>query len=132
MKEECIAGSLGIETRYPFIDRKVVQEYLNLSPDLKNQSGVGTHDEGIHCSDKIAAPKSACTDDIDNYQTGYQSTRRLQRSAYIADKGPFFRQIKSSSAALQFVCVLMIFLRHWAVGPDRSLARLEPARHGLA
>jgi asparagine synthase (glutamine-hydrolysing) len=38
MKEECIAGSLGIETRYPFLDRKVVQEYLNLSPDLKNQA----------------------------------------------------------------------------------------------
>jgi asparagine synthetase B (glutamine-hydrolysing) len=38
MKEECIAGSLGIETRYPFLDRRVVQEYLNLSNDLKNQS----------------------------------------------------------------------------------------------
>jgi hypothetical protein len=34
MKEECIAGSLGIETRYPFLDRRVVQEYLNLSNDL--------------------------------------------------------------------------------------------------
>lgn len=38
MKEECIAGSLGIETRYPFLDRAVVQEYLNLTPGLKNQS----------------------------------------------------------------------------------------------
>lgn len=37
MKEECVAGSLGLETRYPFLDRRVVQEYLNLSPDLKNQ-----------------------------------------------------------------------------------------------
>jgi len=36
MKEECIAGSLGIETRYPFLDRMVVQEYLWLTPDLKN------------------------------------------------------------------------------------------------
>jgi len=36
MKEECIAGSLGIETRYPFLDRQLVQEYLWLSPDLKN------------------------------------------------------------------------------------------------
>jgi asparagine synthase (glutamine-hydrolysing) len=38
MKEECIAGSLGIETRYPFLDRNLVQEYLHLSPDLKNKS----------------------------------------------------------------------------------------------
>ena len=36
IKEECIAGSLGIETRYPFLDKKVVQEFLNLSSDLKN------------------------------------------------------------------------------------------------
>lgn len=36
MKEECIAGSLGIETRYPFLDRKVVQSYLNLNHNLKN------------------------------------------------------------------------------------------------
>ena len=38
MKEECIAGSLGIETRYPFLDRKLVQEYLWLKPHLKNSS----------------------------------------------------------------------------------------------
>lgn len=38
MKEECIAGSLGIETRYPFLDRQVVQEYLSLTPELKNRS----------------------------------------------------------------------------------------------
>lgn len=37
MKEECVAGSLGIETRYPFLDRKVVQEFLNLKPSLKNR-----------------------------------------------------------------------------------------------
>ncbi len=37
MKEECIAGSLGIETRYPFLDKKVVQEFINLRPDLKNK-----------------------------------------------------------------------------------------------
>ena len=36
IKEECIAGSLGIETGYPFLDKKVVQEFLNLSSDLKN------------------------------------------------------------------------------------------------
>lgn len=37
MKEECIAGSLGIETRYPFLDRDLVQEYLWLLPELKNR-----------------------------------------------------------------------------------------------
>ena len=36
MKEECVAGSLGMETRYPFLDRELVQEFLWLSADLKN------------------------------------------------------------------------------------------------
>lgn len=35
-KEEFVAGSYGIETRYPFLDINVVQEFLNLHPDLKN------------------------------------------------------------------------------------------------
>jgi asparagine synthetase B (glutamine-hydrolysing) len=35
-KEEYVAGSFGIETRYPYLDKKVVQEFLNLSPGLKN------------------------------------------------------------------------------------------------
>tara|TARA_A100001011_G_C14322541_1_gene851635 strand:- start:20882 stop:22201 length:1320 start_codon:yes stop_codon:yes gene_type:complete len=36
-KEESIGGSFGMETRYPFLDKKLVQEYLNLTPDLKNK-----------------------------------------------------------------------------------------------
>lgn len=36
-KEEYVAGSFGIETRYPFLDVELVQEYLNLSVDLKNK-----------------------------------------------------------------------------------------------
>lgn len=36
-KEECIAGSLGIETRYPLLDQNVVQCFLNLTPELKNK-----------------------------------------------------------------------------------------------
>lgn len=36
MKEEHVAGSYGIEGRYPFLDRDVVQEFLWLSPELKN------------------------------------------------------------------------------------------------
>ena len=37
-KEENVAGSLGIETRYPFLDKKVVQEFLWLSTELKNKN----------------------------------------------------------------------------------------------
>ena len=36
-KEEAIGGSFGIETRYPFLDKDLVQEYLNLVPNLKNK-----------------------------------------------------------------------------------------------
>jgi asparagine synthetase B (glutamine-hydrolysing) len=35
-KEECVAGSWSIETRYPFLDKFFVQEFLNLLPELKN------------------------------------------------------------------------------------------------
>lgn len=35
-KEEYVAGAYGIETRYPFLDKAVVQEFLWLSPQLKN------------------------------------------------------------------------------------------------
>ena len=35
-KEEYIAGSYGIETRYPYLDKYVVQEFLYLSSTLKN------------------------------------------------------------------------------------------------
>lgn len=36
-KEEYVAGAFGIETRYPFLDRDVVQEFLWLTPELKNR-----------------------------------------------------------------------------------------------
>ena len=36
MKEECVAGSLGMETRYPFLDRSVIQEFLWLTAEMKN------------------------------------------------------------------------------------------------
>jgi asparagine synthetase B (glutamine-hydrolysing) len=35
-KEEYVAGSYGIEARYPFLDKKVVQEFLNLKSEVKN------------------------------------------------------------------------------------------------
>jgi asparagine synthetase B (glutamine-hydrolysing) len=37
-KEEYIAGAYGIETRYPFLDRDLVQEFLWLTPELKNRN----------------------------------------------------------------------------------------------
>lgn len=35
-KEEHVAGTYGIEARYPYLDKNLVQEFLNLSPRLKN------------------------------------------------------------------------------------------------
>ena len=37
-KEEYVAGAYGIEARYPFLDIQVVQEFLWLSPSLKNSN----------------------------------------------------------------------------------------------
>ncbi|MDC0055703.1 asparagine synthase-related protein [Deltaproteobacteria bacterium] len=36
MKEEHVSGTHGIEGRYPFLDKQVVQEFLWLKPELKN------------------------------------------------------------------------------------------------
>ena len=33
---ECVAGAYGIEGRFPFFDRALVQEFLRLKPNLKN------------------------------------------------------------------------------------------------
>ena len=38
MKEEYVAGSYGIEGRYPFLDKYVVQEFLWLMNELKNKN----------------------------------------------------------------------------------------------
>ena len=35
-KDEYIIGCLGLETRYPFLDKTFVQEFLWLKPELKN------------------------------------------------------------------------------------------------
>jgi asparagine synthase (glutamine-hydrolysing) len=37
-KEEYVAGSYGIEARYPFLDKDVIQEFLWLSVDMKNKN----------------------------------------------------------------------------------------------
>lgn len=44
-KEEYIAGHYGIETRYPFLDKYLVQEFLWLSSQLKNSKYKSTLDE---------------------------------------------------------------------------------------
>lgn len=36
-KEEVVGGSHGLETRYPFLDRRVVQEFIWLAPSVKNE-----------------------------------------------------------------------------------------------
>ena len=36
-KEEVVAGAYGLETRYPFLDKAVVQEFLHLTVELKNR-----------------------------------------------------------------------------------------------
>jgi asparagine synthetase B (glutamine-hydrolysing) len=35
-KDEMVAGLFGIEGRYPFLDRQLIQAFLRLSPALKN------------------------------------------------------------------------------------------------
>jgi len=37
-KEEYVAGCYGIETRYPYLDTALVQEFLWLTPELKNKN----------------------------------------------------------------------------------------------
>ena len=44
-KEEYVAGHFGIETRYPFLDRNLVQEFLWLSAKLKNSKYKSALDE---------------------------------------------------------------------------------------
>jgi asparagine synthase (glutamine-hydrolysing) len=36
-KEEYVGGAFAIETRYPFLDKDLVQEFLWLKPELKNE-----------------------------------------------------------------------------------------------
>ena len=37
-KEEYVTGAYGIEGRYPFLDKQLVQEFLWLTPELKNKN----------------------------------------------------------------------------------------------
>ena len=50
-KEEYVAGHFGIETRYPFLDNDLVQEFLWLSPQLKNKKYKSVLDEYLIVND---------------------------------------------------------------------------------
>jgi asparagine synthetase B (glutamine-hydrolysing) len=50
-KEEYIAGHFGIETRYPFLDKDLVQEFLWLNADLKNSKYKSCLDEYLKVND---------------------------------------------------------------------------------
>jgi asparagine synthetase B (glutamine-hydrolysing) len=49
-KEEYVGGSFGIEMRYPFLDKDVVQEFLWLHQDLKNKEYKAPIDYYFRCN----------------------------------------------------------------------------------
>ena len=50
-KEEYDAGSYGIETRYPYLDKYVVQEFLWLDASLKNSKYKSVLDDYLTTSE---------------------------------------------------------------------------------
>jgi len=50
-KDEYILGRHGIEGRYPFLDKQVVQEFLWLAPPLKNEAYKGAIEHFLACHD---------------------------------------------------------------------------------
>ena len=50
-KEEYVAGSYGIETRYPYLDKYVVQEFLWLDASLKNSKYKSVLDDYLTTSE---------------------------------------------------------------------------------
>jgi len=56
-KEEYVAGHFGIETRYPFLDKQLVQEFLWLSVDLKNSKYKSALDEYLAVNNFPYEPK---------------------------------------------------------------------------
>jgi len=56
-KEEYVAGHFGIETRYPFLDKDLVQEFLWLTADLKNSKYKSALDEYLQVNNFPFEPK---------------------------------------------------------------------------
>ena len=67
-KEEYVAGSYGIETRYPFLDKQVVQEFLWLNSSLKNKKYKAPIDEYLS-KNNYPFQKGA--------KTGFQANKNL-------------------------------------------------------
>eukprot|EP00913_Durusdinium_trenchii_P020614 g19360.t1 len=58
MKEELVAGVHGVEARYPFLDRMVVQEFLWLSPTVKNAKYKAPEKSQVYTSFAKPDPKA--------------------------------------------------------------------------
>jgi len=56
-KDEVITGLYGIEGRFPFLDKSVVQEFLNLRYDLKNQEYKGIFKKYLQINNYPFTPK---------------------------------------------------------------------------
>ena len=46
--EEYIGGCFGFETRYPYCDKQLVQEFLWLKPELKNNFKNSNYKPALH------------------------------------------------------------------------------------
>ena len=68
-KEEYIAGHHGIETRYPFLDKYLVQEFLWLTPELKNTKYKSALSEYLSTHNFPFSP---------GQKIGFNTTRNLQ------------------------------------------------------
>lgn len=68
-KEEYVAGAYGIETRYPFLDTKLVQEFLWLSAELKNLKYKSPIDEYLSINNFPFQP---------GIKTGFQANKNLK------------------------------------------------------
>lgn len=75
-KEENIAGQFGIEARYPFLDKNVIQEFLNLSLDLKHKFyKAPIHKTLIDLNYPITSTKNK------KFKVGFKSKSNLYKSA---------------------------------------------------
>jgi asparagine synthetase B (glutamine-hydrolysing) len=54
---EYIVGAYGVQLRYPFLDKIFVQEFLNLSPELKTQKYKSVITEYLHINNLITNSK---------------------------------------------------------------------------
>ncbi|CAK9109864.1 unnamed protein product [Durusdinium trenchii] len=96
MKEEVVAGSHGLEARYPFLDRAVVQEFLWLSHNVKNE----IYKRPVH--DFLAAANYPF--DVGN-KDGFAAGRNLKlfHASSISILYDSIAQIQSATASLESI-----------------------------